>query len=120
MIAIPNMDKPKACEKCPTHSFAFGDEYVSAHDYCGVLKKPFNVKKLDIDPFKEILPDCPLIEVDDEGIQKAKKCLTVIKAMWRRFKIKVNESEELKQELLGMDSNLTIIDESYGERATDE
>ena len=63
MIAIPNMDKPKSCDKCPTHSFTFGNEYVLAHDYCGALKKMFNVKKLDIDPFKEILPDCPLIEI---------------------------------------------------------
>lgn len=65
MIAIPNMDKPTSCEKCPVHSFTCGNEHVLAHDYCRSLKKRFNVKKLDIDPFKEILPDCPIIEIDE-------------------------------------------------------
>lgn len=62
-VYIPNMEKPKACEKCPMHSFTFGDEYIPSHDDCRSLKKWFNVKKLDIDPFKEILPDCPILDI---------------------------------------------------------
>lgn len=65
-VYIPGMSKPTACEKCPAHSFTFGDEYISAHDYCGTLKKRFNVKKLDIDPFKETLPDCLLIDIPED------------------------------------------------------
>lgn len=97
-IYIPNMNKPKGCGKCEVWSLCHYPKVDGGYD-------------------DKVMPDCPLNEIDEEGIQKAKECLTVIKAMWRLFKIKVNESEELKQELLGMDSNLTIIDESYGERA---
>ena len=106
MIVIPNMDKPKSCDEC------WSGLAIAINCEAGT---GFHNPDGDLIP-----PDCPLIEIDEEGIQKAKECLTVIKAMWRLFKIKVNESEELKQELWGMDSNLTIIDESYGERRSDE
>ena len=65
MIAIPNMEKPTRCADCPMFKSTFSDEYIPSHDDCRSLKKRFNVKKLDIDPFKEILPDCPLIEIDE-------------------------------------------------------
>ena len=96
-IYIPNMERPESCWQCYNDGCDHWGEY--GYDNSA---------------------DCPLIEIDEEGIQKAKECLTVIKAIWRLFKIKVNESKELKQALLGMDSNLTIIDESYGERRSDE
>ncbi len=65
-VYIPNVSKPKSCRECLAHSFTFGDEYVLAHDSCGALKKWFNMKKIDIDPFKEILPDCLIIDIPED------------------------------------------------------
>ena len=61
MIAIPNMSKPKSCQECPAHTFDYG--YITNHDGCRILKRAFNVDKLDINPLDEVLPDCPLIEI---------------------------------------------------------
>lgn len=82
MIAIPNMEKPKDCDLCP---FA---------DLFGICKD-----------------DCPLIEIDDELIKKLQESAIVIKAVFNRLKKVVNNSDELKTELMGTNPNLTIFDE---------
>lgn len=61
MIAIPNMDKPKSCQECPAHTFDYG--YIPDYDGCRILKRAFNIDKLDINPFDEVLSDCPLIDI---------------------------------------------------------
>lgn len=61
MIAIPNMDKPKSCQECPAHTFDYG--YIPDHDGCRILKRAFNIDKLDINPLDEVLADCQLIDI---------------------------------------------------------
>lgn len=61
MIAIPNMEKPKSCQECPAHTFNYG--YIPGDNGCRILKRAFNIDKLDINPFDEVLPDCPLIDI---------------------------------------------------------
>ena len=81
MIAIPNMEKPKNCQECPAHTFNYG--YIPDYDGCRILKRAFNIDKLDINPFDEVLPDCPLIDIvrcgeckwcDDKGKGRALIC----------------------------------------------
>ena len=116
MIAIPNMDKPRSCYNhcefiameevgCPLK------DYIESHQYKD-----------------RIHPDCQLIEVDDELIKKLQESAIVIKAVFNRLKKMVNDSDELKAELMGLNPNLTIFDEanaiqdveSVGERRTDD
>lgn len=67
MIAIPNMERPTNCIDCIAHRLYDHDEYFwYDSNYCKALGKCFNKDKLDIDPFKQILPDCPLIEIADD------------------------------------------------------
>lgn len=98
-IYIPNVSKPKSCRECLAHSFTFGDEYVLAHDSCGALKKWFNVKKIDIDPFKEILPDCLIIEIPQEDEEAVLFLVRMRKAM--------REGKSLKEFLDGERANNT-------------
>lgn len=64
MIAIPNMEMPTNCIDCIAHRSYDHDEYFwHGSNYCKALGKYFNKDKLDIDPFKQIHPDCPLIEI---------------------------------------------------------
>lgn len=69
MILIKNMSKPKQCIDCPIHKISYqdADGYGENYDWCGALKREFNHNKLDINPFKETLSDCPIIEVKDES-----------------------------------------------------
>lgn len=86
MLAIPNMEKPTNCIDCIAHRSYDHDEYFwYGSNYCKALGKYFNKDKLDIDPFKQILPDCPLIEivrcgecihrVEDSDFQNGHFCL---------------------------------------------
>ena len=54
MIAISNMEKAKSCEECPLTA---RDEWEDL--YCVILTD-------DILAPKDIMPDCPLIEIDEE------------------------------------------------------
>ncbi len=57
MIAIPNMDKPKSCYECDFTS-------ISCYEwFCDRLDRqfPIELQRGEID----VLPDCPLIEIDD-------------------------------------------------------
>lgn len=75
MIAIPNMDKPKNCRECRLRSYEWSNEYVSSHHICHALRKAFNGRGFDggryIDIDKEVHPDCPLIDIDDELFKQA-------------------------------------------------
>lgn len=64
-LYIKEIGKPKCCHECVCHTnfTQDADGYGEYCDYCRVLKRRFNRSKLDIDPFKERLADCPLIEV---------------------------------------------------------
>lgn len=88
MIAIPNMSKPKSCWEC----FNADCDHWGEHGY-------------------DNSADCPLIEIDDELIKKLQESAIVIKAVFNRLKKVVNNSDELKTELMGTNPNLTIIDE---------
>lgn len=61
MIAIPNINKPQNCQECPAHTFNYG--YIPGDNGCRILKRAFNIDKLDINPFNEVLPGCPLIDI---------------------------------------------------------
>ena len=68
MILIKNMSKPTGCIDCPIYKISYrdADGYGENYDWCGALERRFNYNKCDIDPFKETLSDCPIIEVKDE------------------------------------------------------
>ena len=61
MIAISNMEKPKSCAECDYNYFEGFKGYES--NYCSALKRPYNNKGFEINPFKERLHDCSLIEI---------------------------------------------------------
>ena len=66
-VLIRGMDMPKRCYDCGLYKSLHmdSDGYGDNCDYCGALKTRFNQDKCDINPFKQKLSDCPLIEVAD-------------------------------------------------------
>ena len=66
-VLIRGMDMPKRCYDCGLYKSLHmdSDGYGDNCDYCGALKRRFNQDKCDINPFKQKLSDCPLIEVAD-------------------------------------------------------
>lgn len=102
MIAIPDMEKPKNAFNCSTKINP--DE-----------RKCIYVGKVFEETLSLLLDrpcdDCPLIEIDDELIKKLQESAIVIKAVFNRLKKVVNNSDELKTELMGTNPNLTIFDE---------
>jgi len=116
-VYIPNMEMPKECIECE-----FSCLWVNGSTHCMV-----DGEELFCDGIPQ-RHDCPLIEVDDELIKKLQESTIVIKSVFNRLKKMVNNSEELKTELIGLNSNLTIFDEanaiqdveSVGERRTDD
>ena len=95
-IYIRDVEKPKGCSYCPCES----------DTACQLLGS-----ELGGTPLEGVRPDCPLIEIDDELIKKLQESAIVIKAVFNRLKKVVNNSDELKTELMGTNPNLTIFDE---------
>ena len=92
------MSKPKRCKECQWHlDFYIKDEQVGG--LCTITEKDDKENT------------CPLIEIDDELIKKLQESAIVIKAVFNRLKKVVNNSDELKTELMGTNPNLTIFDE---------
>lgn len=70
MIAIPNMEMPSCCALCDL-CFGFGCA-VSEHDK-GYKTRAFKYDengKCEVDVFHERASWCPLIEIDDQKIEK--------------------------------------------------
>jgi hypothetical protein len=61
-ILIKKMEKPKTCALCPFREIRYKSGYYN-YEHCSALNMIFNEDKLDIDPYKERLSDCPLIEI---------------------------------------------------------
>ena len=61
-ILIKKMEKPKTCALCPFREIRYKPGYYN-YEHCSALNRIFNENKLDIDPYKERLGDCPLIEI---------------------------------------------------------
>lgn len=64
MVVVPNVDKPESCSECPAHRFCLLE-----YDECGFLKQRFNENKLDIVPYDTVLPQCPILQIDDDEIE---------------------------------------------------
>ena len=99
MIAIPNMEKPKSCFNC----FAYDGEFMECRATGECVNETF---------YDKVRDDCPLIEIDDGLIKKLQESAIVINAVYKRLKKMVNNSGELKTELMGTNPNLTIFDEA--------
>jgi hypothetical protein len=63
-ILIKKMEMPKTCALCPFREIRYKSGYYN-YEHCSALNMIFNENKLDIDPYKERLSDCPLIEIAD-------------------------------------------------------
>ena len=63
-VYIAAMEMPKVCAKCPFWETRYDSGYYQ-YEHCKALGKIFNECRFDIDPFREKLDDCPLIEIDD-------------------------------------------------------
>ena len=61
-ILIKKMEKPKTCALCPFREIRYKPGYYN-YEHCSALNRIFNESKLDIDPYKERLSDCPLVEI---------------------------------------------------------
>lgn len=108
MIAIPAMEKPKTCAECDCNYFEGFKGYES--NYCSALKRPYNNNGFEINPFKERLHDCQLIEIDESEMEY----------LYREFGLEKDENlteraKELKRAIL-----MGYLYAKTGERRTDE
>lgn len=110
-VYVPNKSKPEKCAMCPAYRLmtvpTFWDDpdpFQKVEAHCVLLDK-------HIESINEVLDDCPLIEVDDDLMKKLQESAIVIKAVFNRLKKMVNDSDELKAELMGTNTNLVMFDE---------
>ncbi len=61
-VLIKGMEKPRVCAECPFREVRYNPGCYN-DEHCSALNKIFNECRLDIDPYKERLSDCPLIEI---------------------------------------------------------
>ena len=86
MVLIKDMDMPKRCIDCACLHVRDGDgEYTHGHEACGVLHEIINEHvyygKRVINPFEEIMPNCPLREVVNSNIESTQNWIPCSKRL---------------------------------------